>query len=129
MERVFKKVTMLMTEEEKSLVKGFLDNYREANGYTVVAAKKPTKIPDLGHKHELNAFVKYALRYFIDNGYDVKLKREYVSKNVYIVSKDGKCLTWDCYMDVANSKKEMQLFQKLWDTCAELNMLKEIAEQ
>ena len=71
----------------------------------------------LEHKYELTKFQKYALKYLKENGFEISLKKEYISKTIYIVSKDGYTNEWHCMNNIANSKAGMKAFQDWWDIC------------
>lgn len=73
---------------------------------------------------ERNQAEKYAEKYWKENGFDYKVKRKYISKCIYIVSKDGLEFPYAIPCDVTDRKKYMALFQEQFEMRKEIERLK-----
>ena len=81
-------------------------------------------------KWERSKMEIYAEKWWLNNGYSFEIKKEWISKTVYIVRKDDK--EWQ--FEVSNSQlkhfnKTMEMFQNNWDMYFELQRLKKLAKQ
>ena len=66
---------------------------------------------------------KYAENYWTKNGYTFTVKRKYISKTIYMVSKDGIEMRYDIAGDTVDNKGNMKFFEKSFELhkkCMEL---------
>ena len=76
-------------------------------------------------KWEHSKIEKYAEKWWLQNGYNFETKKEWISKTIYIVSKDGKQHEYTIYpSQMKFFEKTMQQFQENWDMYFELQRLK-----
>lgn len=64
------------------------------------------------NKWERNAAQKYAEKYWTDNGYQFTATKEYSSKVVYMVGKDGIEMQYEVSSNITDPKGDMKLFEK-----------------
>lgn len=74
---------------------------------------------------------KYAIQWLNDNGYDGKIAKQYVSKTIFEVSKDGVTDKFELPQEVAfkNIKKYMEQYRKNWELLCELQNLRKESQQ
>lgn len=83
-------------------------------------------------KWEISKEEKYAAQWFEDNGFDAVLEKQYISKTIFTVTKDGVSDKWELPQGLPkiNLKKVMEQFKTNWDMLCELQRLrKQVAEQ
>lgn len=61
-----------------------------------------------------------AEQWFMDNGYGFKLEKQYVSKTVYTVQKDGLTDKFELPSEVSDMDKYMELYRKNFDMMKKL---------
>ena len=69
---------------------------------------------------------KYAIRWFNENGFTGELKRQYISKTIFIVSKDGQTEKFELPQGFKGMKmnKVMAAFEKSFAMACELERLR-----
>lgn len=69
---------------------------------------------------------KFTIKWFNENGYDGKLIRQYVSKTIFEISKDGVKDKFELPQGIVfhNIKNYMEQFRKNWNMLCELQTLK-----
>ncbi len=75
---------------------------------------------------------KYVIDWFNKNGYEGKLERQYVSKTVFTVTKDGITDKFELPQGIAfkSISNYMKQFEKNWEMLCELHKLrKEVKEE
>lgn len=70
---------------------------------------------------------KYAIKYWDNNGYSGELKRQYVTKTVFVIRKDGTELQWAIYSVTKprDMKKCMEQFEFAFNLHRDLEELRE----
>lgn len=77
-------------------------------------------------KWDLSKEEKSVIKWFDDNGYNGKILKQYVSKTVFEISKDGITDKFELpqSIDSKQIKNYMEQFQKNWDVLCELKKTK-----
>ena len=70
---------------------------------------------------------KFAIQWFNDNGYDGKIIKQYISKTIFEISKDGITEKFELPQGIVfkNIKGYMKQFKKNWEMLCELHGLRE----
>ena len=73
---------------------------------------------------------KFAIQWFNDNGYDGKIIKQYISKTIFEISKDGITDKFELPqgMVIKNIKGYMEQYKKNWEMLCELQRLREEAK-
>ena len=73
---------------------------------------------------------KYAIKWFNDNGYDGKIIKQYISKTIFEISKDGITDKFELPQGIVfkNIKGYMEQYKKNWEMLCELQRLREEAK-
>ena len=73
---------------------------------------------------------KYAIKWFNDNGYDGKIIKQYISKTIFEISKDGITDKFELPQGIVfkNIKGYMEQYKKNWEMLYELQRLREEAK-
>jgi pyocin large subunit-like protein len=66
-------------------------------------------------KWESTKAERYAERHWKENGYTFSIKREYASKTIYTVSKNGVELEYTISSDITDPKGDMKHFEKQFE--------------
>lgn len=82
-------------------------------------------------KWDLSGKEKYAISWFEENGFDAILKKQYLSKTVFTVSKDDVSKEFELPSDdnEVNVKQFMEQFRRDWDMLCENLKLRELFKQ
>lgn len=82
-------------------------------------------------KWDLSKEEKTAIKWLDDNGYNGKILKQYVSKTVFEISKDGITDNFELPqgIDSKQIKNYMEQFQKNWNTLCELKKLRQMRNQ
>ena len=82
-------------------------------------------------KWNLSKEEKSVIKCFDDNGYNGKILKQYVSKTIFEISKDGITDKFELpqSIDAKQIKNYMEQFQKNWDMLCELKQLRQIKNQ
>lgn len=82
-------------------------------------------------KWDLSKEEKAAIKWLDDNRYNVKILKQYVSKTVFEISKDGITDKFELpqSIDSKQIKNYMEQFQKNWDILCELKKLRQMKNQ
>lgn len=77
-------------------------------------------------KWNLSKEEKYAINWFEDNGYDGKIVKQYISKTIFEVFKDGITDKFELQQGIAikNIKAYMEQYKKNWSMLCELHRLR-----
>lgn len=69
---------------------------------------------------------RYAIRWFAENGYTGRIVKQYISKTVFEISKDGVTSKFEIPqgIDLKNVKKYMEQYRKNWKVLCELQDLR-----
>ena len=72
----------------------------------------------------------YAIQWFNDNGYDGNIIKQYISKTIFEISKDGITEKFELPqgMEFKNVKGYMEQYKKNWKMLCELQRLREEAK-
>lgn len=78
-------------------------------------------------KWDLSKEEKYAISWFEENGYSWSIKKQYVSKTIFEVSKDGVTDKFELPQGVVfkNIKGYMEQYGRNWEVLCELQRLRE----
>lgn len=81
----------------------------------------------LNQKWELSKSEKYAVKWFSENGFNVSLEKQYISKSIFLISKNGisEFFEINTTLNGINLKKYMVQFKINFETLCELKKLKE----
>ena len=81
-------------------------------------------------KWEFSKEEKFAIEWLNENGYDGKIVRQYVSKTIFEVSKDGITDKFELPQGVVfkNIKGYMEQFKQNWELLCELHRLRSEAK-
>ena len=73
---------------------------------------------------------KFAIQWFNDNGYDGKIIKQYISKTIFEISKDGITEKFELLQGIEfkNIKGYMEQYKKNWEMLCELQRLREEAK-
>ena len=77
---------------------------------------------------EKNRNEKYAEKWFAKNGFEFELLKQYNSKTVYRISKDGLTYKWELPFGVIEMGKYMKLCGESHDMMVELRELREAVQ-
>lgn len=82
-------------------------------------------------KYDFSKSEEYAIKWFNDNGYDGKIIKQYVSKTVFEISKDGVTDKFELPQGIVfkNIKGYMEQYRQNWKMMCELQSLREEAKQ
>lgn len=82
-------------------------------------------------KWDLSKEEKSVIKWLDDNGYNGKILKQYVSKTILEISKDGITDNFELSqgIDSKQIKNYMEQFQKNWDMLCELKKLRQIKNQ
>lgn len=82
-------------------------------------------------KWDLSKEEKTAIKWLDDNGYNGKILKQYVSKTVFEISKDGITDNFELpqSIDAKQIKNYMEQFQKNWDVLCKLKKLRQMKNQ
>lgn len=74
---------------------------------------------------------KYAIDWFNAHGFDGTIKKQYVSKLVFSITKDGVTDNFELHQDIAlkDMPKYMERFLENWNILCELQRLKKLSSQ
>ena len=77
-------------------------------------------------KWEFSKEEKFAIQWFNDNGYDGKIIKQYISKTIFEISKDGITDKFELPQGVVfkNIKGYMEQYRKNWELLCELKRLR-----
>ena len=69
---------------------------------------------------------KYVIKWFNDNGYDGKIIKQYISKTIFEISKDGITEKFELPQGIVfrNIKGYMEQYRKNWELLCELKRLR-----
>lgn len=81
------------------------------------------------HEWEFDKGEKYAIKWFEDRGFDVTIKRRYISKTIFEVTKDGVTDNFQLPQGLSSVdyKQVMEAYGKSFDTLKELVELRRLA--
>lgn len=84
----------------------------------------------LNAKWDFSKEEKFAIQWFNDNGYDGKIIKQYISKTVFEISKDGITEKFELPQGIVfrNIKGYMEQYRKNWEMLCELQRLREEAK-
>lgn len=82
-------------------------------------------------KWDLSKEEKSVIKWLDDNEYNGKILKQYVSKTVFEISKDGITDNFELpqSIDAKQIKNYMEQFQKNWDVLCELKKLRQMRNQ
>lgn len=82
-------------------------------------------------KWDLSKEEKAAIKWLDDNGYNGKILKQYVSKTIFEISKDGITDKFELPqgIDSKQIKNYMEQFEKNWDVLCELKKLRQMRNQ
>ena len=82
-------------------------------------------------KWDLSKKEKSAIKWLDDNGYNGKILKQYVSKTIFEISKDGITDNFELpqSIDSKQIKNYMEQFQKNWNMLCELKKLRQMKNQ
>lgn len=82
-------------------------------------------------KWDLSKEEKSAIKWFDDNEYNGKILKQYVSKTVFEISKDGITDNFELpqSIDAKQIKNYMEQYEKNWDVLCELKKLRQMRNQ
>ena len=82
-------------------------------------------------KWDLSKEEKSAIKWLDDNGYNGKILKQYVSKTIFEISKDGITDNFELpqSIDSKQIKNYMEQFQKNWNMLCELKKLRQMKNQ
>lgn len=83
-------------------------------------------IDTINAKWDFSKEEKFAIQWFNDNGYDGKIIRQYVSKTIFEVSKDGITDKFELPQGIVfkNIAGYMEQYKKNWKLTCELHQLR-----
>ncbi|MCD8008210.1 MAG: hypothetical protein LUF68_04660 [Clostridiales bacterium] len=69
---------------------------------------------------------QYAVDWFDKNGYNVTLKKQFISKTIFLVEKDGIEDSFELLLTIKglNIREYMENYRKQWDMLVELRQLR-----
>lgn len=78
-------------------------------------------------KWDLSKEEKYAINWLNENGFDGTLEKQFVSKTIFTIAKDGVTDKFELTQGVKNMKMAhyMEQFKKNWDMLCELTKLRQ----
>ena len=78
-------------------------------------------------KYDFSKEEEYAIKWFNDNGFDGKIIKQYVSKTIFEISKDGMTNKFELPQGIAfkNIKGYMEQYRQNWNLLCELQILRE----
>lgn len=111
-----------------------LDEIKLSKEYTygkIKLLKEVNMIDTTNTKWDLSKEEKSVIKWFDDNGYNGKILKQYVSKTVFEISKDGITDKFELpqSIDSKQIKNYMEQFQKNWDVLCELKKLRQMRNQ
>lgn len=80
-------------------------------------------------KYDFSKREEYAIKWFNDNGFDGKIMKQYISKTVFEISKDGVTDKFELPQGIVNIKGYMEQYKHNWKMICELQSLREEAKQ
>lgn len=82
-------------------------------------------------KWDLSKEKKSVIKWFDDNEYNGKILKQYVSKTVFEISKDGITDNFELpqSIDAKQIKNYMEQYEKNWDVLCELKKLRQMRNQ
>lgn len=74
---------------------------------------------------------KYAIKWFNDKGFDGKLEKQYVSKTIFTLSRDGITDKFELQQGIVikSISKYMAQFEKNWEMLCELHKLRKETQE
>ena len=79
-------------------------------------------------KWDLSKEEKYAIKKLEENGFDGKIEKQFISKTIFTISKDGISDKFELTQGIVikNMAQYMEQFQKNWEMFCELQKLREL---
>ena len=77
-------------------------------------------------KWDFSKIEEYAIKWFNENGFDGKIEKQYLSKTIFTVSKDGVADKFELHQDIKikSIKKYIDQYMVNWNRLVELNELR-----
>ena len=76
-------------------------------------------------KWQISRIEKYAEKWFAQNGFSFELVKQYVSKTIYLISKDGISEKFELPSEATDIKGYMELFRKSFELEKQIDQMKE----